>query len=105
MERISGCVISRNEEDRIGDCLASLAVCDEVVVLDSLSTDRRWSRARRRRQGRAAGVPRLRGAEERVVELARHRWILALDCDERLSPELAAEIGRLEVAGPGGRPG
>jgi glycosyltransferase involved in cell wall biosynthesis len=102
MERISGCVISRNEEDRITPCLASLAVCDEVLVLDSLSTDRTVELA----QAAGARVERQEflgyvAQKNRAVELARHRWILALDCDERLSPELAAEIRALKEAGPG----
>ena len=36
---LSGCIIAYNEADRIGDCVASLAFCDEVVVVDSGSTD------------------------------------------------------------------
>ena len=37
--RISACIIAFNEADRIGDCLASLAFCDEIIVVDSYSTD------------------------------------------------------------------
>ena len=37
--RISACIIAFNEAGRIGDCLASLAFCDEIVVVDSYSTD------------------------------------------------------------------
>ena len=37
---LSACIISFNEEDRIGDCIESLAFCDEVVVVDSHSADR-----------------------------------------------------------------
>ena len=37
--RISACIIAFNEAGRIGDCLASLAFCDEIVVVDSQSTD------------------------------------------------------------------
>ena len=36
---LSACVIAFQEADRIGDCLASLAFCDEVVVVDSHSSD------------------------------------------------------------------
>ena len=37
---VSGCVISLNEEDRIERCLRSLSFCDEIILLDSGSTDR-----------------------------------------------------------------
>ena len=37
--RISACIITLNEEDRIADCLASVAFCDELLVVDSHSTD------------------------------------------------------------------
>ena len=37
---LSACIIAMNEEDRIGDCLRSLDFCDELVVVDSHSTDR-----------------------------------------------------------------
>lgn len=36
---LSACIIAFNEADRIGDCLASLAFCDEIVVVDSGSVD------------------------------------------------------------------
>src|SRR3546814_17955687 len=36
---LSACIIAFNEADRLGDCLASLAFCDEVVVVDSGSVD------------------------------------------------------------------
>ena len=48
---LSACVITRDEEDRIDECLASLAFCEELLVVDSHST-RRDARARRRRAGR-----------------------------------------------------
>ena len=37
---ISGCVLAYQEQDRIADCLRSLSFCDEVLVVDSGSTDR-----------------------------------------------------------------
>ena len=40
MEPLSACIISFNEEDRIEACIRSLQFCDEILVLDSESTDR-----------------------------------------------------------------
>jgi len=90
---VSGCVISFNEEDRIRSCLESLVFCDELLVLDSGSTDRTRDIAE------ACGArveiqPFLghRRQKQRAVELAKHDWVCCLDCDEQISPELRAEI-------------
>jgi glycosyltransferase involved in cell wall biosynthesis len=52
---LSACIIAFNEADRIGDCLASLAFCDEIVVVDSFSTDATVDIARAAGFGDAAG--------------------------------------------------
>ncbi|MEZ5989794.1 MAG: glycosyltransferase family 2 protein [Planctomycetota bacterium] len=90
---ISGCVISLDEEDRIEACLRSLAFCDELLVLDSGSSDRT------RELAEACGArvevqPFLghRAQKQRAVELARHDWVFSLDCDERVTDGLRGEI-------------
>jgi glycosyltransferase involved in cell wall biosynthesis len=97
---ISACVISFNEEDRIADCLRSLAFCDELLVLDSGSTDR--TRELAAAAGARVEVQAFLGhiaQKNRAVELARHRWILSLDCDERVSGELREQIIALQATG------
>lgn len=93
LPKLSATIISFNEADRIGRCLASLAFCDEIVVVDSGSTDGT------RELARAAGarvVERafdgFRSQKQFAVEQASHDWILSLDADEALSPELQASI-------------
>ncbi len=97
--RISATIITFNEADRIGACLASLAFCDEIVVVDSGSTDAT------RELAEAAGARVLvrpfdgfRSQKQFAVEQARHDWILSLDADEwldaRLSEAIQAERGR-----------
>jgi glycosyltransferase involved in cell wall biosynthesis len=92
---VSVLVLTLNEEINIGACLESLAWCDDIVVLDSLSTDR------------TRAVAEERGA--RVVTRAfdnwsahqnwavaniefRHPWVLYFDADERCPPELRDEV-------------
>jgi glycosyltransferase involved in cell wall biosynthesis len=99
-------VISFQEEDRIARCLESMAFCEELLVLDSGSTDRTVEIARELGARVERQVPFLghRAQKQRAVELAGHDWILSLDADEWLSEELEAEIQRLrrepEFAGP-----
>lgn len=98
--RLSACLIVMNEADRIGDCLASLDFCDEIVVIDSHSTDAT------RELAAAAGARVIerdwaghQAQKQFAVEQATHDWILALDADERLSSDLRMEIVALRAMG------
>ena len=91
----SALILTLNEEINLGDCLESLSWCDDVVVLDSMSTDR------------TRDIAATWGA--RVVSRAfdnwsahqnwavsniefRHPWVLYLDADERCPPDLRDEV-------------
>jgi glycosyltransferase involved in cell wall biosynthesis len=90
---LSLCIITRDEERNLARCLASARFADEVVVLDSGSTDRTVEIARA--AGARVFVEPFRGhvrQKARAVELARNDWVLCLDADEEVSPELAASI-------------
>ncbi|WP_457096289.1 glycosyltransferase family 2 protein [Lysobacter sp. P5_B9] len=90
---ISACIITFNEADRIGDCLASLAFCDEIVVVDSHSTDA--TRAIAESLGArviARPFDGFRSQKQFAIEQATHDWVLCLDADERVSAELRAAI-------------
>lgn len=98
---ISACVIARDEEARLPDCLASLGFCDEVVVVDSGSEDRT------RQLAAAAGArvvenpwPGFAAQRNVAIDHASGEWVLEIDADERVSPELAAEIGAFLAAPP-----
>lgn len=94
MPKISACIISFTEEKKIEACLQSLApLVDEIVVVDSLSQDRTVEIARRYTE-RVISQPFLGYVEQKnfAVEQASHDWILSLDCDERISPELHRSI-------------
>jgi glycosyltransferase involved in cell wall biosynthesis len=90
----------KNEADRLPAALASVAWADEVVVADTGSTDR--TREIAAAQGaRVVEIPWEGWVRSRNLALAAvaHDWVLFLDADERVTPELAAEI-REELAKP-----
>lgn len=100
LPRLSACIIAFNEADRIGDCLASLAFCDEIVVVDSYSSDATVAIAQ------AAGARVLqrafdgfRSQKQYAVEQASHDWVLCLDADERVGDALRASIESARARG------
>jgi glycosyltransferase involved in cell wall biosynthesis len=91
--KISACVTTFNEEQNIVRCLKSLAWCDEIVVVDSLSTDRTVELCRqftdRVYQHQWLGYI---GQKNLIRRLASHEWVLFLDADEEVSPALRDEV-------------
>ncbi|MBM4061471.1 MAG: glycosyltransferase family 2 protein [Planctomycetes bacterium] len=98
---ISGCVICWQEADRIADCVRSLGFCDEVVVVDSGSTDgtREIAAGFGARVVVNAPFPGCAAQRQLAVDLARHDFVLCLDADERVEPALGARIAALAAAG------
>lgn len=90
---LSACIITLNEADRIDACLDSLAFCDEIVVVDSGSTD--GTRERAAAKG-ARVIERAfdgyRAQKDFAVQSAVHDWVLCLDADERVTPPLRTAI-------------
>jgi hypothetical protein len=98
---ITACVIARDEEERLPECLASLGFCDQVVVVDSGSRDRT------RELAVAAGAlvvenpwPGFAAQRNVALDHATGDWVLEIDADERVSSELAAEIRAFLAAPP-----
>jgi glycosyltransferase involved in cell wall biosynthesis len=101
--RFSVVILTLNEERNLPGCLASVAGCDDILVVDSGSTDRTAEIAR------AAGA---RVLVNRFSDFAqqrnfadehggfRHDWVFHLDADEQMTPELMAECARVAAANP-----
>jgi glycosyltransferase involved in cell wall biosynthesis len=90
---LSVTLITRDAAGQLADCLASVAFADEIVVVDSGSSDDTIELARRR------GARVLRhewlgfGPQKQLaVEAASHDWVLCVDADERVSPDLREQI-------------
>ncbi|HEX5487949.1 MAG TPA: glycosyltransferase family 2 protein [Rhodanobacteraceae bacterium] len=97
---LSACIITLNEADRIGACLASLAFCDEWVVVDSGSTD--GTREIAAAQGARViehAFEGFRTQKDFAVGQARHDWVLCLDADERVTPALRSAIDTARDSG------
>lgn len=99
---ISACLMTLNEERNLPDCLASLAFCDDIVVVDSFSTDRTMEFARKHTD-RVFQRPWPGNVGQRAfsVAQARNDWVLVVDADERVTPALQEEIVAA-LASPGG---
>ncbi len=99
MPKVSVVVITLNEASHINEALSSVAWADEVVVVDSGSTDDTVQLARRHTDRVTTRAWTGYGAQkDHATALASHDWVLSLDADERVTPELAAEItARLHV--------
>lgn len=95
---LSVVIVARNEEKNIAECLGSVAFASEIVIVDDFSTDNTKSLSEslgaKVFQRAMAGDW---GAQQTfAIEQATQPWILLLDCDERITPELAIEIrGRI----------
>jgi glycosyltransferase involved in cell wall biosynthesis len=90
---LSVAIIAGNEEKKIGDCLESVKWADEIIVVDSESTDRTVEIAKRYTD--KVFIRKWEGyapQKQFAIDQATCDWILSLDADERVSPELKDEI-------------
>ena len=93
-ETISAIIITKNEEQRINACLMSLDWVDEIVVVDSGSTDRTREICSQNSKVVFHELP-WEGfgiQKNRALERASGDWVFSIDADEIVPPELAAEI-------------
>src|SRR6185312_7320383 len=101
MQKISACILTYNEAEKIEAAVSSVLWADEVVVVDSFSTDR------------TADIARSLGARlvdiafngfgdlrNRAIEACTYDWIFSLDSDERCTPEVRDEILALLAGSP-----
>jgi glycosyltransferase involved in cell wall biosynthesis len=104
--KISACIITLNEERNLPRCLASVApLVDEILVVDSGSLDATVALAEKFdarvvRQDWLGYV----GQKNFALDRAIHPWVLSVDADEEISPELAASITRLKTDPGAGQP-
>lgn len=93
-KKISAVLISWNEEEKVARALSSLeGVADEIIVVDSFSTDKTCEICQRFTDRVIQRPwPGYRRQKQFATDQATHEWALSLDCDEELSPELRQEL-------------
>lgn len=98
---LSVIIITKNESAHIGECIDSVSFADEIIVVDSGSSDatREIAAAKGAKVTLTADWPGFGIQKNRALDLATCEWVLSLDADERVTPELAEEIRR-ELAQP-----
>jgi glycosyltransferase involved in cell wall biosynthesis len=95
-QSVTAILITRNESANIDRCLHALTWCDEIIVVDSESTDDTAERCGR--YGARVVVRPFNGYGEQknaALSLATSTWVLSVDADEVITPELAASIGQV----------
>ena len=99
--RLAVLILTYNEEKNIGPCMDSAAFADEIVVVDSGSTDQTAAIVAEK-GGKVVVHPMTEGfAGQRNFALTQTQaeWVLFLDADERLAPEVAEEVRRIMERG------
>jgi glycosyltransferase involved in cell wall biosynthesis len=94
--RLSVVVVTRNEEERLRACLEAVVWADEIVVVDAESEDKTVAIAQEFTDRVVVRPwPGYAAQKNTALDLATGDWVLSLDADEVVSPELRAEIARV----------
>jgi glycosyltransferase involved in cell wall biosynthesis len=91
---LSVILITNNEASNVLNCLASVSFADQIVVVDSGSTDNTVELARSvgAQVVQTADWPGFGAQKNRALDLATCDWVFSIDADERVTPELAAQL-------------
>lgn len=96
MSSLSVILITKNEQENIRECLESVRWADEIIVVDSGSTDktveytRKYTKKIFEREWQGFGA-----TKNFALSKAKGEWVLSIDADERVTPELATEIQKV----------
>lgn len=94
-------VLTKNESARIGACLASASWADEIIIVDDESSDNTREIAAKFTDKIFVRKMEIEGRHRNwAYAQAKNKWVLSLDADELITPELKAEIKSVLSAGP-----
>src|SRR5262245_43848810 len=93
MSKVAAVIITFNEEDNIGRCIESVRFCDEIVVVDSGSSDQTVEIAKKFTTNvQSRKWPGYADQKNFALTLTTCDWVISVDADEEVSPDLAKEI-------------
>jgi glycosyltransferase involved in cell wall biosynthesis len=93
MNKLSAIIITKNEAANIRACLESVAWADEIIVVDSVSSDATVDICRELgAQVHLHEWPGFGMQKNRALSYATHEWIFSIDADERVTPELQSQL-------------
>src|SRR5882757_4516257 len=98
MKKLTVALAVFNEEKNLGACLESVKdIADEIIIVDGTSTDKTVEVAKKfnSRVLITDNPPIFHINKQKAIDMAKNEWILQLDADERVSPELGREIIRM----------
>ena len=99
MTQLSAAIITYNEEKKLEECLRSISFVDEIVIVDSGSTDGTRAIAERfKARFSTRPFDNFAAQKNEAIRQTRGEWILLIDADERITPELAREIQSILAA-------
>ena len=92
--KVSGIITTFNEERYIEDCIKSMNWCDEILIVDSYSTDNTINLAKQFEKVRILQREYFGSGSQKnwAIDQAKNKWVFILDADERCTPELYDEI-------------
>lgn len=92
--KITGLIITLNEQKNIADVIENISFVDEIIIVDSFSTDKTVEIAKTYDKVKVYQNPFENFTDQRnlALDFASHNWILFLDADERLTSDLKSEI-------------
>ena len=104
--KLAACIITHNEAARIGKCIEAVRFCDEIIVVDSHSTDdTREIAARLGARVIERDWTGYRSQKQFATDTASCEWVLSIDADEVVTDALRKEIERLRASGFAGARG
>ncbi|SFU64813.1 Glycosyltransferase involved in cell wall bisynthesis [Pustulibacterium marinum] len=94
MQKLSAVVITLNEINYIKDCVKSISFADEIVIIDSFSTDGTWEYLQSLPHVQSSQHPfeNYTSQKNYALQKASHNWVLFIDADEVIPPNLKNEI-------------
>jgi len=96
MSKVTAVIIAKNEEKMIADCLDSVRFCDEIVVVDTGSTDNTVKLAKEKNaKVFHFAMTNYADVRNKGKEHAKNDWIFYIDADERATKELAEHIKKI----------